>query len=83
MHPKDSTFTIRRAEFSGKWIACWWVEIPAPDDPFEYEPSHFSSKIGYYDSAIDAAKLGTHVLNHGVRGLKVTIKGDHIESISL
>lgn len=80
-NPKDGTFTIRRAE-GGRSIALWWEEIPAPSDPFETEFCHFATKALYFEQPVVAAKLEDHILNHGVRGLKVTIADGQVVKVS-
>ncbi len=77
---QNGTYTIRMAAYAGKWIELWWEENPAPSDPFEHEGHHFSSKIGYFDEALPS-DLSFRVLNHGVRGLKVTIADGHIVKV--
>lgn len=69
--------TITRLRGSGKYCEIW-LEPPLG----RAEEYSLASKWDELERAVDLAGLHDVVLNGGYRGLRVAVKGDHIEMLS-
>jgi hypothetical protein len=69
---KDGIYTIDCIRIIDKW-----VEIYLEKHGLNY----FCSKYGYLLNAIEKANLYEHILNNGIKGIKIEIKNKHIKRV--